>query len=348
MKNKINLLIVLISLVVISTATAADKISVLHISAFGSGELQYIIDKAKTKDLFQVDEVLLDDGLPENWFSYDVLVFGLSDCYETSVGKEAPDIPELKLYVQSGGGIVWTHDTLEYGRSWGNDVEIPAGVAEKKAERIGMHNGKIRIAKDHEILYNVFDMGLPGDVLQTTQFKGGYSHSGQGVVTTADIIIEHKENPAPNNFYLTVNKYGSGRVVVNEIGHSVIGSGGAFNPEINDVECKLLVNSIWWAGHGKTGNSIFIPREPYTLVPDETKIIPVKGRAVSWKSLNPKIATVDNYGRVRARKTGFATIVVTDENGTQDSISVFVNKKRLNPLNRTFGALKLPVKAAKH
>ncbi|MBN2056781.1 Ig-like domain-containing protein [bacterium] len=324
MKGKM-LLVSAILMVVATAAGAADWIRVLHVSSMGMDELSYVLDRAGAGNHFKVDMVTLDEGLPADWRDYDVLVFGLSDCYESKVKEAIPSVEALNGYVAAGGGIVWTHDSLEYGRSWGEAIEAPAGVVQVKAAQVGMGQPELRIRTDHPILRSFYTIGRPGDLLAKTELKG-YSHSGGGEVVGAQIIVEHKAPSSEHNFYLTVNEYGAGRVVVNEIGHAVIGFKGEFNLEISKDECRMLVNSIVWAAHGDRDISPMLGKRSLELRTGEVTMLSVTGDAVRWESLSPEIVSASGNGLVVANNPGFATVRVTDSAGYTDTVAVYVRE----------------------
>lgn len=313
-------------------ALASQPVKVLHISALGLHELEFLVASVGVEQDLAITMVTLAEGLPRDWATYDVLVFGLNDCYEDKAKQALPSPDALARYVQAGGGIVWTHDTLEYSKSWGDGLEIPAGVREVKAERIGMHNGKIRIAKEHPILFCYFDIGRYGDVLWTSPFKG-FPHSGGGAITTASIIIDHQAQAADNNFYLTVNEYGRGRVVVNEIGHSVVAYNGELNTKMQPTECKILVNSIIWAARGESELGPAVDFDVVLMRSDELLDLPKPATGQKWISLNPDIATITKSGILTTHKNGFATLKLVDDYGYSSSVSLFVNEKQRTNLN---------------
>jgi len=117
--NRYKLPVLALSVLLIAAAAHAAPVRVLHISAFGQDELRGVLSAIDADNQFDIDMVTLEQGLPAGWMEYDVLVFGLSDTYETRVSKEIEALPDLRAYVEKGGGIVWTHDTLEFGGSWG-------------------------------------------------------------------------------------------------------------------------------------------------------------------------------------------------------------------------------------
>jgi len=131
--NRLAFALSLVLVVALAGVVEARPLKVLHVSAFGYDELYRVLETVQATRLFEIDMVTLDEGLPAGWMDYDVIVFGLSDTYETRVGAGRPSLPELRWYVERGGGVVWTHDTLEYGGTWGPDVEEPAGVVESRA-----------------------------------------------------------------------------------------------------------------------------------------------------------------------------------------------------------------------
>lgn len=108
-------------------------VTVLHVSTNLQNEVQRIVDNVSMAHIFTITQVSLPDfnsGIPSNLYQYDVIVFGTNDGgesrgpYSGVYGRTS----ELKNFVESGGGIVWTHDTLEYIGDYGTDIEGPAGV----------------------------------------------------------------------------------------------------------------------------------------------------------------------------------------------------------------------------
>jgi hypothetical protein len=100
------------------------SLRVLHIYSCWDNETEGIIKIAGATTLFDVNAVRLPDfkdGTPPNLFEFDVVTFGISDCYDgtCNIGRLA----ELRTYVENGGGIVWTHDSLEWKQNYGPDVE---------------------------------------------------------------------------------------------------------------------------------------------------------------------------------------------------------------------------------
>ncbi len=84
-------------------------------------------------EVTQVSLASFNAGSPTRLNDYDVIVFGVNDCYEPAeYGVERTE--QLKKYVKNGGGIVWTHDSMELKFDLGPDVEIPAGVDDVGAE----------------------------------------------------------------------------------------------------------------------------------------------------------------------------------------------------------------------
>ncbi|MEM2442207.1 MAG: hypothetical protein QXX99_07615 [Candidatus Bathyarchaeia archaeon] len=135
-------------------------------------------------------------------------------------------LAELQNYVSNGGGIVWTHDTLEQWWDYGPQIEEPAGVdnydtSDKNRERVWY--SQIKIVEDHTILHHPYEIGNVGDIISIQ-----YTHTNGGRIKTAKALINSyngKYDPQAtnaNDFYLTVNEYGKGRVAIIEIGHSTV------------------------------------------------------------------------------------------------------------------------------
>jgi hypothetical protein len=246
-----------------STATGRAVYDILHVSVWQHDELQKIIDYTDLTDNFSVTQVALsqfNSGLPGDLSSFDAIVFGLNNGYEMNAAPIERTV-DLRNYVSAGGGIVWTHDSLELTWDYGTDLEGPAGLNydDNLTQLVGLSNRDIEIVLEHEILHNPFNIGNVGDFIPKTPYPPPwyhYAHTTFGIVTTADIIIQHKTTPAPTNYYLTTHEYGEGRVVVDEIGHTVVSEEGTFLGIPSLKECQILVNSIHWAAGGRETSGI--------------------------------------------------------------------------------------------
>ena len=236
-------------------------ISVLHVSVYEKNEVQDMLDTAGATSFFNVTQIGLkdfNDGNPSDLSAFDVIVFGVNDCYEDPC-EPISRTAELKTYVENGGGIVWTHDSLEATGDYGADIEEPAGVDYCGASYIDCDVAEIE--KDHEILYYPFDLG---DVWDTIDVQ--HTHTTGGKVTTAEIIMRDKDAPdASNSFYLTVHEYGAGRVVVDEVGHSVMGCGGENYKIPSEEECQIFANALYWVSPAEKMISISTDKESYTI-----------------------------------------------------------------------------------
>jgi PKD repeat protein len=235
---------------------------VLHISVWPYyNEVQDIIDSAGATDYFDITKVTLsqyNNGNPASLDEYDVIIFGISDAYEEGLYIPITRLDELYAYVSGGGGIVWTHDSLDYGTDYGWKIETPAGVDHTSASWFGQNIPDLKIALDHPVVHIPFQIGNVGDTFTKTTYTGRpdyyscrYAHSTGGVVTDADIVIRH-DSPSntSNNFYLTVKEYAQGRVVVTNMGHIVTWVDGSMYYPLSQKECQVLANALFWAGKG--------------------------------------------------------------------------------------------------
>ena len=232
--------------------TVDAPIPVLHVSIIQEGEVERVIDIAGAGNLFDVTEISLgsfNSGVPANLSDYEVVVFGINDGYEADIPWLAtpfslPRLTTLRSYVESGGGVVWTHDSLEWGQDLGADVEVPAGVDyQVDADRSG--GVAIELVEEHPIARQPFDLKAAGD-----WFVSEWTHTTGGVLTTALPVVRFAfADPSDHNFYLSAKESGDGRVVVSELGHSIwqFVYGGTTWPD--DLEAKLFVNGLFWAAN---------------------------------------------------------------------------------------------------
>lgn len=232
---------------------STPPIRVLHVSVKMADEVEHVLQIAGASALFTVEQISLADfnaGQPGDLDGFDVVVFGISDGYEGSVDPEIPfepaELPRLEAYVARGGGIVWTHDTLDCGADLGEPVEEPAGVDHTNSREIGGSSLRF-VEQDHAILHAPFKISplTPGE------FGVRETHTAGGVVTSAIVIASfHDERRFSYNFYLTVNEYGAGRVVVNEMGRSFWEAETYHTTWPNIYEAQLFANCLYWAARG--------------------------------------------------------------------------------------------------
>lgn len=215
---------------------------VLHVSIFMQDEVQKIVDSVDPGDLFDITQVSLHEfntGTPADLSDYDAIVFGINDCYEQP-DEGVERIAELKNFVESGGGVVWTHDALEYKFDYGPLAEIPAGVDDVGAAWTS--GNTVLFPIDHEVMHAPFEVSVPGNIIPVQD-----THTVGGEITTATAVAIFADSPpAPNNFYLTVHEYGEGRVSVSEIGHGVMGCDGTGFTLPPEEESRLFVNTLNW------------------------------------------------------------------------------------------------------
>jgi PKD repeat protein len=313
-----------------------EELNVLHVSVWQHNEIQMIIDYTGSNDKFEVTQVSLSDfnaGTPSDFSSFDAIIFGLSN------GFEANDVPigrtsELEDYVFDGGGIIWTHDSLELTWDYGSDLEGPAGVDFdlNYTHYIGLNVPDVEIIVDHEILHNLFEIGNVGDLIPKTPYPPPwfhYTHTSYSNVTTADIIIEHDTTSESKNFYLTTEEYGLGRVVVDIIGHTVVSEGGAFLGLPSLKECQILVNAIYWVTKGDNISSII----SYSWDFDANVDLDGDGNPTNDIDATAPTPTYC-YG-----DDGIYTVIlnVTDSNGKSDTDIMLITVNNVAPIIYPFG-----------
>ncbi len=320
-----------------SIGSPIGKVNVLHVSVWQHDELQRIIDYTGSTNKFGVTQVGLSEfntGNPSDFSSFDVIVFGLSNGFERNlepIGRTA----KLKDYVLNDGGIVWTHDSLEYTWDYGPDLEGPAGVDfdSSNNEFVGFNIPDVEILLDHDILHAPYEIGNVGDVIPKTAPPppwSYYAHTSYGTAVSADIVIQHITTPGSTNFYLTTHEYGQGRVALDVIGHTVVSEDGEFLGLPSLKECQILVNAIYWvAGGGHTSDIIsyewdFTSDGTYDYV--ET---PTSAPDGAFDGITTHVYGDDG--------TYTATLRITDENDQWDTDSCDITVNNVNPTISTFG-----------
>ena len=229
-------------------APESSIVKVLHVYACdGYDEVEEVLEIAGATSLFDVSEVSLEefkDGTPSDLSGYDVLTFGISDCYDGRCDISRLD--ELRIYIEAGGGIVFTHDSLEWVQKYGPIIEEPAGV-ENVLPDMGEIRSEVEILLDHQMIHEPFELGDVGDSIPVQE-----THNTGGVVTTADIVMDFSDLAGGvSNFYLTAHEWISGRVAVIELGNSeILDCQCTFSSWPDVPESEIFTNTVWWAGRG--------------------------------------------------------------------------------------------------
>jgi hypothetical protein len=237
---------------------ARKAITVLHVSAFSLNEVQQVIDIAGASGLFEITQVALSEfnaGAPANLSKYDVIVFGISNRYESGTGRPGTieRISELKTYVEEGGGLVWTHDSLEHGNDYGPDAEDPAGV-DYGLPGTAVDIPLVKICAEHEVLHCPYEIGSVNSTVPVL-----YTHTWYGHVTNATIVLMSDSAPADQyNYYLTLNAYGEGRVALIEISDSIIDYDGNVLAWPSQKESMIFANTLYWVSRGEQGHNVAI------------------------------------------------------------------------------------------
>lgn len=239
MNGKTILLFLCMTTLAARTTTAlAHPIKVLHVSEVMQSEVQVLIDTMGAGSLFDVTQMDRDnyqEAPPKNLEEYDVIVFGLSDCFDL-----VRDLDELLWFVDSGGGVVFTHDSA--ANMFPLKVRDMVGVGEWVDEPWVWGNSA-EIIRDHSVLHCLFDIASVGESLEVQQTHTIVTLEG------AEKILKLPGPDGSDNFYLATKEYGAGRVVVSQIGHSVYqcaGEPGEEDPAPREQE--LFVNCLYWAG----------------------------------------------------------------------------------------------------
>ncbi|UCH97425.1 MAG: DUF5057 domain-containing protein [Candidatus Aminicenantes bacterium] len=221
-----------------------EKHKILHVSVLEKGEVKSILDDMNERENFYLEEVSFSEFASLFWRSlkdYHVIVFGISDAYEYHISDLSQEaIAGIKKFVNDGGGIIWTHDTLAKFKEL---YEMSGFKASTPGKAIGMFSDGIRILNPgHDIIQGPYPTSKRSRIeKKTSHSSGSFSHTPVGMqVQNAEIIIDHNsESSGVNNFYLTSYNFGKGRVVALEIGHAEFERFGGF-------EKAIFINSLYW------------------------------------------------------------------------------------------------------
>lgn len=245
MKAKFTSLIICIVFLVVMTPTVqASPVKVLHVSEWMHDEVQRIVSSVGANGLFEVAQTSYWDypgDAPDSLDEYDVIVFGLSDCYDFHW-----PLDELLDFLDRGGGVVFTHDTMS--RVMPQDLRDLAGIGPWTEDWVWGEAAEI--IEEHAVLHFPFEIGDVGNFLDVQS-----THNVVELLPTAQKIMKFLGEDGPNNFYLTASEYGAGRIILNQIGHGL--GFPCHDPEPGEIalveiptiaESAIFVNCLYWAG----------------------------------------------------------------------------------------------------
>ena len=239
----ISLLLCTVALSTTTNTAVANPIKVLHVSEWMQNEAQQIIDSVGAGGLFDVTQISYWDEFhnspPDNLDDYDVIVFGLSDCYDLH-----RPLYELMDFIENGGGIVFTHDTMDHVSP--DTVRTIAGIGTWLDPSDWVWGESAEIIQEHAVLHFPYDIGDVGDT-----FAIQSTHTIDELLPNARKIIKFPGSDATNNYYLAASEYRDGRVILSHLGHTVFPCQDPYpgiDAEIPAVtEGALLVNCLYWA-----------------------------------------------------------------------------------------------------
>ena len=233
----------LLCTVVLGAVTAtvrANPIKVLHVSEVMKDEVQKLIKGVGAGDLFDVTQISLHDEYnwipPEDLEAYDVVVLGLSDCFDV-----VRSLDELYWFVHDGGGVVFTHDSAAH-------ISPPAvksmiGVGGWIDPDNWVWGNSAEIVQDHDLLNALFEIGHVGESVDIQQTHPVFT------LNSGDEILKLVGYDGREDWYLSVKEFGAGRIVLSQIGHSVYQCEGQPGEEAPaPFEETLFVNCLYWAG----------------------------------------------------------------------------------------------------
>ncbi|MCF7975827.1 MAG: DUF5057 domain-containing protein [Phycisphaerae bacterium] len=154
----------MVALAVMNAAAVANPIRVLHVSEVMQSEVQVIIDDVGVGGLFEVTQMDYWDeyhnGPPGNLDEYDVIVFGLSDCFDV-----VRDLDELYSFVEGGGSVMFTHDSASHlsPPSVRSMVGIGDWIEGDETSDGWIWGESSEIIQDHAVLHCPIEIGSVGD-----------------------------------------------------------------------------------------------------------------------------------------------------------------------------------------
>ena len=257
--------ILMISIAAIQ-GVADTHIRVLHVSFMEQHEVEKIVEIAGAAERFIISQASLEmfsygvRGLYgvgsdlQMTRLYDVVVFGINDGGEN--GIELPDwvASQILRFIREGGGVVWTHDYLDWDGDFGSEIEAAAGVSFDGIHEPQAGGKTLEVRTDHPILHSLFEIG---DAPIST--GEAWTHTSGAQIVDAIVVLDFAHEPdVPYNFYLAVSEFGDGRVVINQMGHYLTWDLDELEADHirwpSVAEAQIFANSLYWAsGMGSLG-----------------------------------------------------------------------------------------------
>ena len=239
-------LVLLISLASFSYASDIDfekriKVGVI----FAQGSPNTLAKSLILYPFLDVSTILIGDGFIGSIDDLDCIVFDLLDSHgdyisQTVITNELQ--PKFEKFLENGGSILFTHDTIDNSCDWGSKIEKFVGLTKNFANPF-FYSSLVTIKENnHPIFSSFFNIDFPA----TSSLTVGDTHSTWGELLQGNdapaLLITFNDNYNPNEYFLIAketitSKNKKARTAYIASGHT---------SDITLVEEKLIVNIVVW------------------------------------------------------------------------------------------------------
>ena len=169
-----------------------------------------------------------------------------------------------------------------------------------------------------------------------TSLLVGDSETLTATITPSGVINKTLTWSSSNTSVATVDQ--NGKVTAKAVGNATITATTTDGTNLS-ASCEVTVNGITNITLNKTATSLFVgDSETLTATFTPSGVI---NKTLTWSSSNTNVATVDQNGKITAKKVGTATITATATDGTNQKATCVVTVKGITniTLNKTATSL---------